>query len=190
MYFYIEMAHFFGSIMTWGFLMALLFNIFGTFVGFKQGYSLIIASSVMFVSYFLTDHFVDLGSDGRLYLNWALLDVFTLLAIIAFHVILKIKHHRAVYYVVIGLVVNSILFYGIYLDLWVYENTTEWWFWSFYSMGVNVMDYMMVISLVIGKDWLGLVRFGRFIRNKATVKKDRFIEKQKEKRLSQALLQA
>jgi hypothetical protein len=51
------LGHFFGSFMTWGFLIAFLFNVFGNVMDFKKGYSTIIASLIVFLSYFSTDHF-------------------------------------------------------------------------------------------------------------------------------------
>ncbi|MBE0376449.1 hypothetical protein PPRY_a3273 [Pseudoalteromonas prydzensis ACAM 620] len=36
----------------------------------------------------------------------------------------------------------------------MFENKDYWWFWSFYSIGITVVDFFMVVTLIFGKDWL------------------------------------
>ena len=172
--------------MTWGFLMAFMFNVFGKVVGFKDSYSIIITALIVFMSYFSSDHFVELSETTSVYLEWMTQDILTIATILIVHKIFKFKHHRASYYVYLGLTLNGLLFYLMWVDIQVLANQDPWWFWTVYSFGVNAVDYVMIITLIVGRDWLGLVRFGRFIRNKAIAKKERFIESQKEKRLLQA----
>ena len=186
MFFELISAHFWGSFMTWGFLMAFMFNVFGKVVGFKDSYSIIITALIVFMSYFSSDHFVELSETTSVYLEWMTQDILTIATILIVHKIFKIKHHRASYYVYLGLTLNGLLFYLMWVDIQVLANQDPWWFWTVYSFGVNAVDYVMIITLIVGRDWLGLVRFGRFIRNKAIAKKERFIESQKEKRLLQA----
>jgi hypothetical protein len=125
-----------------------------------------------------------------LYLFWALIDVGTLSIIIIAHLFLKEMPHRATIYVFLGLTFNSFLLFGMYIDIWIMGNKSPWWFWGLYTYGINVVDYMMIIALITGKDFLGLVRLGRFIGSKIITKKEKSEGKQKEKRLSQQMLQA
>ncbi|MGO2180889.1 MAG: hypothetical protein ACTH36_00935 [Pseudoalteromonas nigrifaciens] len=54
----------------------------------------------------------------------------------------------------------------MYYDLYVLENIDEWWLWSVYSIGVNVIDLLMIAVLFINKDFLGLIKLKRFIFNR------------------------
>lgn len=186
MFFDMNLAFFFGAFMTWGFLIAFLFNVFGKVVGFKDSYSIIVTALIVFMSYFFSEQIVEFSRTTRVYLEWVTQDIITIFAIFFVHKASKIKHHRVSYYVYLGLTLNGLLHTFIWVDIQVLANQDPWWFWSVYSFGINIIDYAMIITLIVGRDWLGLVRFGRFIRNKAIAKKERFIESQKEKRLLQA----
>ena len=48
-----------------------------------------------------------------------------------------------------------------------YAYTGDWWFWSFYTVTVNVMDIMMLIALFSNKDFLGLVRLYKGLTGQA-----------------------
>lgn len=190
MFFEMNLAFFFGAFMTWGFLIAFLFNVFGKVVGFKDSYSIIITALLVFMSYFFSEQFVDFSRTTSIYLEWMTQDILTIATILIVHKIFKIKHHRASYYVYLGLTLNGLMFYLMWVDIQVLANQDPWWFWTVYSFGVNAVDYVMIITLIVGRDWLGLVRLGRFMRNKVVAKKESFTDKRKEKRLPQALLQA
>lgn len=185
-FFGLELGPFFGAFMAWGFLISFLFNIFARVAEFKSDNSLLLTSGVMATSYLLSDHYFTFDVGTRVYSQWAIYDIVTIAAIFLLHFIVKIKTTTPCKYIYLGLTVNTLLFYFMHLDILVMQNKDAWWLWSLYSYGVNAIDYIMIITLIVGKDWLGLVRFGRFIRNKAIAKKERFIENQKEKRLLQA----
>ena len=69
-------------------------------------------------------------------------------------------------YIYTGLIVNSSLFLGMYIDI-NYAYTGSWWFWDVYSITVNLMDIMMLIALFSNKDFLGLVKLYRKVRGQA-----------------------
>ena len=69
-------------------------------------------------------------------------------------------------YVYVGLVFNSFLFLGMHIDIMVNYNTTEWWFWSFYSVGMNVVDFTMVVSLIVAKDFLQVTKIKKLFTKK------------------------
>ncbi len=48
------------------------------------------------------------------------------------------------------------LYLLLHLDIVVFGRQEYWWYWSFFSIGVNTVDFFMVVTLVFGKDWLGL----------------------------------
>ncbi|ATC83136.1 hypothetical protein PAGA_a2922 [Pseudoalteromonas agarivorans DSM 14585] len=39
----------------------------------------------------------------------------------------------------------------LYYDLYVLYNFEPWWYWSVYSIGVNVIDVLMMLSLVVNQ---------------------------------------
>ena len=74
-------------------------------------------------------------------------------------------------YIVSGLLINACLTYAIYIDLYINWNSDPWWLWSLYSMGVNVVDLLMIITIFINKDFLGLMKLkGRLFRSRAEFK--------------------
>ena len=89
---------------------------------------------------------------------WALCDLFTLIVILLIARKQTIESFPAKLYVIIGLTVNMLLFIGMHIDINMVNRFDPWWFWSFYSVTVNVMDVMMIIALFCNKDFLGLVR--------------------------------
>jgi hypothetical protein len=45
------------------------------------------------------------------------------------------------------------------VDYAVYKNDTYWWLWGLYTVGINTADVIMVLALIIDKDFLKLVWF-------------------------------
>jgi len=45
----------------------------------------------------------------------------------------------------------------MHIDVFVRGNYEPWWFWSFYTVVINIMDIIMVSILFIKKDFLMLV---------------------------------
>ncbi|WP_052140919.1 hypothetical protein [Pseudoalteromonas piratica] len=194
MFFDMNLAPFFGAFMTWGFLIGFLFNVFGKVLGFKDSYSVIISALVVFMSYFISDHIFEFDTTTRVYLQWMTQDILTITTIFFIHKLFRIQHHRASYYVYLGLTLNGLMFYLMWVDIQVLANQDPWWFWSVYSFGINIIDYAMIITLIVGRDWLGLVRLGRFIRDSILVRKSRLKfkakEHQNEKQIPHNMLQA
>ncbi|WP_350545107.1 hypothetical protein [Pseudoalteromonas sp. 5-MNA-CIBAN-0065] len=60
----------------------------------------------------------------------------------------------------------------MYYDLYILENIDEWWLWSVYSIGVNVIDLLMIAVLFINKDFLGLIELKRFIFNRSVLQQN------------------
>ncbi|GAA71599.1 hypothetical protein P20439_1675 [Pseudoalteromonas sp. BSi20439] len=90
------------------------------------------------------------------YMQLLLFDLMTILAILVVSNFLT-KNVISTY-LLLGLSINSLLFFGMHLDVSVFNNTTPWWFWSLYSMSINLMDFIMIAIFFINKDFLGLVR--------------------------------
>lgn len=104
----------------------------------------------MFSSYFCSDFFPILEN---VYLDWILFDFITI-SIILILLNLCLKAPLASYYIISGLLINSLLTFFIYYDLFVRDNIVEWWLWSVYSIGVNSIDVLMIISLIINTNTL------------------------------------
>ena len=60
-------------------------------------------------------------------------------------------------YLLFGLSINSLLFLAMHIDVFVRGNYTPWWFWSFYTVVINMMDIIMVSIFFVKKDFLRLV---------------------------------
>ncbi|WP_053909750.1 hypothetical protein [Pseudoalteromonas sp. SW0106-04] len=151
---------------NWGFMMALLFNLVSFSDERRRARSPLWICLIITLSYVSTA-FVERYSHAYLY--WFFADVGTAL-LIAF-IYTSIHKIVAYYYCLCGLTFNGILHYLMYVDLHLKGNLEPWWLWSVYSFGINFMDLMMILVLIINKDFLGLCRIGRFLKASLAPKK-------------------
>ena len=155
------LTEFFGlfslsAFIMWGFLMAFLFNIFVYSLNIKRNTTLLLSSFIMMTSYSASDHFFTwLAIDNSVYLDWALYDYATITALILAYIFLK-KTTPSFFYIVIGLMVNSLLSLCMYLDMYVYNNRNPWLLWDLYTFSVNIIDLIMIVALIVDRDFLGL----------------------------------
>ena len=159
-----------GTLVVWGFLMAFLFNIFMRTVSAKTDNYLVWVSAIMFASYYFSDLFHDLSSGTEIYFTWFIYDLLTLLVVLfplLFKRRLNLILKPASIYIFIGLIVNAILFLAMFIDMNLLGNREPWLLWSIYSFTVNAVDYAMIITLIIGRDWLGLIRLARYAYSRA-----------------------
>ena len=160
------LADYIDAFIQWGFLMALLY----TFVSSinKPNKSLVYLATIMFFSYLLSDF---LYIFKNVYLNWIFFDFATILIIFLALKVSSFQSSVAKNYIVSGLIINACLTYAIYIDLYINWNSEPWCLWSLYSMGVNIIDLLMIIAIFINKDFLGLMKLkGRLFRSRAEFK--------------------
>ena len=155
------LADYVWAFIQWGFLMAFLYALVSGIN--KADKSLIYIAAIMMCSYTFSDLLLILNN---LYLDWILYDLLTITLLIAAIFTSYVLTSTASNYIILGLFVNACLTIAIYYDLYVLNNIDEWWFWSVYSIGVNVIDLLMIAVLFINKDFLGLIKLKRFIFNR------------------------
>ena len=151
-YFYI------GAFVQWGFLMAFLYSLVVSINTPKK--EAVWLSFVMSISY-SSSLFIDIQHIS--YLQFFLFDITTILAIIILRFFI-IKNLISSY-LLLGLTINSSLFLGMYIDVSVYNNYEPWWFWFFYSIVVNLADFMMLAIFFINKDFLALAAIKTWFHN-------------------------
>ncbi|HCV05574.1 hypothetical protein E5N72_16180 [Pseudoalteromonas sp. MEBiC 03607] len=154
---FIEQLGFFSlsAMSAWGFLMAFFFNIFVYCIDEnKRKTTLLFSSFIMMLSYLGGDYFFNwITYTATTFLDWALYDLATLIFLaISFFVIKRTT--PSFIYLIVGLIINTILFLAVYLDVEVYKNTTHWILWDIYSLGVNIVDFTMIIALIVDRDFL------------------------------------
>ncbi|CAH9054382.1 hypothetical protein PSECIP111951_01980 [Pseudoalteromonas holothuriae] len=159
-----ELSLHFETIVVLGFILAFIFNLSFFLLKLSQNSSLLFSSGVMAISYFLSNHFFDLilGTSFQ-YLIWLAFDLVTISFIWLLHKVLKLRFSTASTYVFLGLSINSILFLLMHIDISLLANRQHWWFWTTYSILVNVFDFLMVVALIINRDFLFIVKGGRKI---------------------------
>ena len=156
----------FDTIIVLGMLMAFLLNLFFYVSELNQDKSLVITSFFMAVSYFSSNHFIELeSSNTNLYIEWFVYDLVTLIFILVSHRFLS-KTSTAAKYIYAGLIINSLLYALIHIDLIVLWNREVWWFWTFYSIGVNVVDFLMIVALITNKDFLFVSKIKNYLFKK------------------------
>ncbi|ATG76751.1 hypothetical protein [Pseudoalteromonas sp. 1_2015MBL_MicDiv] len=140
----------------WGFLMTFFFNVFVYSLDLKRGTTLLLSSFIMMISYTLSDYFYTwLSIKNSIYLDWALYDISTILALICIYKITE-KTTPSFLYLIVGLSINSIFFFCMYLDMYIFGNMERWFFWDVYTYAVNLMDLIMIVALIVDRDFLGL----------------------------------
>ena len=140
----------------WGFLMTFFFNVFVYSLDVKRGTTLLLSSFIMMISYTLSDYFYTwLSIKNSIYLDWALYDISTILALICIYKITE-KTTPSFLYLIVGLSINSIFFFCMYLDMYIFGNMERWFFWDVYTYAVNLMDLIMIVALIVDRDFLGL----------------------------------
>lgn len=153
-----------ASLIMWGFMMAFLYNVVKKSSVPGSDATVMWMSLAIFLSYLVSDPLLNLslGVDMMYsyysYSIWALCDLFILVVILLIAKNKSFKRCPAKLYLIIGLTVNMMLFIGMHIDTNFVNRFEPWWFWSFYSVTVNVMDVMMITALLCNKDFFGLVR--------------------------------
>ena len=141
-----------GAFVQWGFLMAFLYSLVISINTPKK--EAVWLSFVMSISY-SSSLFIDIQHIS--YRQLFLFDIATILAIIILRFF--IIENLISIYLLLGLTINSSLFLGMYIDVSVFNNYEPWWFWFFYSIVVNLADFIMVAIFFINKDFLYLMKF-------------------------------
>ncbi len=160
------LADYIDAFIQWGFLMAMLYTLVSSIN--TPNKSLVYLATIMFFSYLLSDF---LYIFQNVYLNWIFFDFATILIIFLALQVSSFQSSVAKNYIVSGLIINACLTYAIYVDLYINWNSEPWWLWSLYSMGVNIIDLIMIIAIFINKDFLGLMKLkGRLFRSRAEFK--------------------
>lgn len=131
----------------WGFLMAFLYCLASTIN--KENKSTFYLSALMLCSYVSSGYINLLES---LYLNSALYDFFTILALLTLQYFKVLQRSTAFYFIIFALTTNAVLTLILHYDLYVLYNYEPWWYWSVYSIGVNMFDVLMILSLVFNKN--------------------------------------
>ncbi|MEM0514116.1 hypothetical protein WCN91_01450 [Pseudoalteromonas sp. YIC-827] len=153
-----ELGQLLNTFVNWGFMMALLFNLVSySEVSYRARSPLWLCLTIN-LSYLATS-VIDVT---YIYPFWATADLLTLAAL--FVVQKKREQIPALYYCAVGLALNASLHLTMYLDIDVLNNYDPWWLWTLYSVGINLNDALMIIALVVNRDFLGLCRAGRLLK--------------------------
>lgn len=135
----------------WGFLMAFLFCLVSSIN--KENKSPVYLSALMLCSYIFGSYIRLLDN---LYLNWAFYDFITIVALLSLQYFNVFKRNKAFLFLVLALTANAVLTLLLYYDLYVLYNFEPWWYWSVYSIGVNFIDVLMMLSLVVNHRMVNL----------------------------------
>ncbi|KAA1164360.1 hypothetical protein EU508_02190 [Pseudoalteromonas fuliginea] len=149
-----------GAFSQWGFLMAFLCCL-ATNIN-KESKSPVYLSALMLCSYIFSGH-IDLLEN--LYLSWALYDFITILALLTLQYFKVLQRSAVFHFIIISLTINAVLTLIIYYDLYVLYSYEPWWYWSVYSIGINTIDILMMLSLILNKKTLRMLHFKAFKLN-------------------------
>ena len=145
-----EVSVYIGVLVQWGFLMAFLYSLTTSINNPKK--QAVWLSLVMAISYCFS-FFIDIYDIT--YIELFCYDVVTLFFIFFLRYYLPEK--RISTYLLFGLSINSLLFLAMHIDVFVRGNYEPWWFWSVYTVVINMMDIIMVGIFFVKKDFLRLV---------------------------------
>ena len=170
----------FSHLATWLFFMVLLFNFVRTSISnstdnAKQAASdTFILSLVMLLSYasaIPVDYLYRFTeATSLLYPKtfYLVLDLITIWILFHFFKMNSGVGKICKRYLLIALSANSLLFFLAQLDLFLmyegYKELKPWWFWTLFSFAINTFDLIMVLVLVIQKDFLGWYKLSEKIK--------------------------
>jgi len=130
----------------WGFLMAFLFCLVSSIN--KENKYPVYLSVLMLCSYIVSSYVKLLDN---LYLNWALYDFVTIIALFTLQHFIVLQRTKVFQFLVLALISNAVLTLILYYDIYVLYTYEPWWYWSVYSIGVNIIDVLMMLSLVFNQ---------------------------------------
>ncbi|ALQ09056.1 MULTISPECIES: hypothetical protein [Pseudoalteromonas] len=148
-----------GAFVQWGFLMAFLYSLAHSIN--KPNKEKVYLSLVMSVSYSFS---IFTNMNTVTYLDFLCFDILTIIALTLLRRFLK--RDVAYIYLLTGLTINSTLHLFMHYDIYVLDNVDYWWLWNFYLIVINLVDLTMVTILFFNKDFLGLVKFTKFLTEK------------------------
>ena len=145
-----------SALVMWAFLMAFFFNIFVFSLDVKRNTTLLLSSFIMVVSYSSSDYFLTwLSIYSITYLDWVIYDLVTIVALFIVYYFIK-NTTDSLLYLISGLFINLLLTLCMHIDMFVYGNQDPWIFWDIYTIAVFVIDLLMVVALIVDRDFLGL----------------------------------
>nr|WP_089346942.1 hypothetical protein [Pseudoalteromonas espejiana] len=145
-----------SALNTWGFMMAFFFNLFVFSLGNKRKTTLLLSSFCMLASYTASDYFYTwLSIYSTTYLDWVLYDFFTILSLICCYFLIR-NTSPSFFYLIVGLSINMIYAGLMYIDVNLYKNNEHWFLWDAYSYSVFSIDLLMIVALIVDRDFLGL----------------------------------
>jgi len=148
-----------GAFVQWGFLMAFLYSLVSSINNSDK--SKVWLTSIMALSY-SSSLFIDM--DSITYFDFFLFDAATLasIALCGFF----IKTCTLYIYLLVGLSINTSLFFAMYIDNDIMHHYEYWWFWDIYFVGVNFSDLLMITVSLLNKDILGLAKLSDYLKTK------------------------
>lgn len=140
----------------WGFLMAFFFNLFVYSLDIKRDSTLLLSSFIMMISYTASDYFLTwISVRTSDYFDWALYDLATVATLMLAYLLLK-KTSSSFLYLILGLSINTLFFLAMYLDVFIFGNQKPWLLWDIYTYTVNIIDLIMIVALIVDRDFLFL----------------------------------
>ncbi|WP_462165057.1 hypothetical protein [Pseudoalteromonas xiamenensis] len=158
-----------GALTIWGFLMALFVNTLVHCLSNQKRFASIIASAIMFISYFLADQTFFLTADSSIFLNWFIFDTVTIVVLVTSLKIFKQNLNVACCYVLIGLCLSTVLLLSMYIDTYINQNEQAWWLWDTYVFGGTIIDFSMIAALILNRDFLKFSFIKSLFTKKSTV---------------------
>ena len=147
-----------SALIMWAFLMAFFFNIFVYSLGVKRNTTLLISSIIMMISYSATDYlYTWISYYNTTYFDWAIHDAIAIVSLLIAYSIVKFSSPSFLY-LIVGLSINMLLVLSMHLDVYIYGNQEPWLLWDIYLYSVNTIDLIMVVALIVDRDFLGLHR--------------------------------
>ncbi|ASM49169.1 hypothetical protein PESP_a0996 [Pseudoalteromonas espejiana DSM 9414] len=148
-----------GAFVQWGFLMAFLYSLVSSINNADKSKAWL--TSIMALSY-SSSLFIDM--DSITYFDFFLFDAATLasIALCGFF----IKTCTLYIYLLVGLSINTSLFFAMYIDNDIMHHYEYWWFWDIYFVGVNFSDLLMITVSLLNKDILGLAKLSDYLTTK------------------------
>ncbi len=136
-------------------MLAFIVALFFAYKNYCNNVSVFITSSVLVANFVIANNVVyemlaitaPAGPD--FYLRWVQYNALSIIAIIAIHLALGVKHHKISLVTMYLLLINVIMYLAMHIDIILNGNRTPWLLWYVYTPVVNITEISIAVMIIV-----------------------------------------
>lgn len=136
-------------------MFAFILAMFFAYKNYKNNASVFITSAVLVLNFVIANNVVyemlelTTAAGPDFYLKWVQYNALSIIAIVAIHLALGVKHHKISLVTMYLLLINVIMYLSMHIDIILNGNRTPWWLWSLYTPVVNLTEISIAVIIIV-----------------------------------------